>query len=473
MRDTEMILNETDIKNHNSDFSSQALEFKKFKENMEKTRPIAIDIINGVISTAGQISSFDLRLSHYSNKISNSTIEMQGVAHTVSITLNETSIGMNQIADAVSESASSLSDVSHAAQLINENTHKYNEILKSVKDTNQVVSEYTHEVNYNVSGLIEIISNVEETLSGIGKLADQTNLLALNASIEAAHAGEFGAGFAVVADEIKNLSHGTKEMLLSIKKFIIDINKASETSSESIKKTIEAVEESNKSIETMSGLSIQNEAAIGEMSDNICSIAAHNQEVNASVEEMSASVTSLSEESQKVSKLSVNLSNVAKMLSDMAGGITEIEENVQNLSTKCGTFGSSGFYRIPNTDFITSINNAIKAHKGWFQSLKNMVEEMDIKPIQTNGHKCGFGHFYYSVHPTSAKVVPLWQEVEDYHTSLHKLGDKVIKDIKENKKNDAISQLDEAEKLSLKIINMFDKMIIITNELERKDEHVF
>lgn len=473
MQDTETVLNESYEEGHNEDFNLQVLEYEKFKENMKKMRPTALEIINGIIMTAAKISNFDLRLSFYSNKISGSTVEMQSVAQTVSTTLGETSIGMNQVAESVSESTNSLSNVSNEAQLINENTHKYNEILKQVKNINQVVSQYTHEVHDNVSGLIEVIRNVEETLVGIGKLADQTNLLALNASIEAAHAGEFGAGFAVVADEIKNLSNGTKEMLSSIKKFIVDINRASETSSESIKKTIDSVEESNRSIEIMSDLSIQNEEAISKMSGNISSIAAHNQEINASVEEISASITSLSEDAQKVSKLSTNLNNISKLLSDMAGGISEIEENIQTLSTKSGDLGSSGFYAISNNDFISSVNNAINAHKAWVQSLKSMADEMEIRPIQTNEHKCGFGHFYYSVHPTSEKITPLWREVENYHASLHRLGEKAIKSIKENKKADALSQFKEAEDISLKIINIFDKMIAITDELNVKGERVF
>lgn len=451
----------------------QSLDFKEFKEDLEKTHPIALEIINGVVSTAAQISSFDLRLSFYGSNISNSTVELQNTAQAVSTTLEETSIGMNEVAKVISESTSSLSDVSLEAQLINENTHKYNNILKQVKSINQVVSEYTHEVHNNVNGLIEIIRNVEDTLGGIGKIADQTNLLAFNASIEAAHAGEFGAGFAVVANEIKNLSNGTKEMLSDIKRFISNINEASEASSESIKKTIDAVEESNHSIETMSDLSGQNETAIGEMSNNISNIAAHNQEVNASVEEMSASLTSLSTDAEKVNKLSIDLTKVSRLLSDMAGGISEIEDNIQNLSIKCGEFGSSEFYRIPNSNFITFVENAIKAHKGWVQSLEGMVEEMKVNPIQTDEHKCSFGHFYYSVHPSSEKIIPLWSEVESYHSSLHRLGEKTINSIRENKKSDALSHFQEAEELSLKIINLFDTMITITNELEAKGEYVF
>ncbi|MFL0196043.1 CZB domain-containing protein [Clostridium sp. WILCCON 0269] len=50
-----------------------------------------------------------------------------------------------------------------------------------------------------------------------------------------------------------------------------------------------------------------------------------------------------------------------------------------------------------NDTFVDVMNNAISTHVNWVNTLEAMANEMLIRPLQTDGHRCGFGHFYESV----------------------------------------------------------------------------
>ncbi len=60
------------------------------------------------------------------------------------------------------------------------------------------------------------IGRVEQCIGRIDGINRTTNLLALNAMIEAARAGEYGKSFAVVASEVKELSHATNELAVTM-----------------------------------------------------------------------------------------------------------------------------------------------------------------------------------------------------------------------------------------------------------------
>ncbi len=110
--------------------------------------------------------------------------------------------------------------------LANASQGKINQSQEYINSTNRVIASLLEELtasvqnqtqlNLQIGGLQNNITQINNVLSLIQDIAEQTNLLALNAAIEAARAGDYGRGFAVVADEVRKLAENTDNSIAEI-----------------------------------------------------------------------------------------------------------------------------------------------------------------------------------------------------------------------------------------------------------------
>ncbi len=88
--------------------------------------------------------------------------------------------------------------------------------LEELASSSQSIMGEQQSLNHEISQIGKFNEEIGNILAMINKIAMNTKILGLNSSIEAAHAGEFGAGFSVVAKEIKDLSDHSKETVNEI-----------------------------------------------------------------------------------------------------------------------------------------------------------------------------------------------------------------------------------------------------------------
>ncbi|MBD5458379.1 MAG: hypothetical protein HDR27_07410 [Lachnospiraceae bacterium] len=205
------------------------------------------------------------------------------------VTLNESVVNMERIADSTSQAADHVAanmqeitkelgdqsqqtenvaaDVEQIGRMIEQSTDTLNglrddmdTIKKSGADGMKTV-EKLEKVDEDVSSRMEIIvrqtnttntsaQQIQSATELIASIAEETNLLALNASIEAARAGEQGRGFAVVADQIQKLAEQSNHSAAAIdevvQELLVDAGNAVATMDEiqgSIRKQSETVAE--------------------------------------------------------------------------------------------------------------------------------------------------------------------------------------------------------------------------------------
>ena len=428
--------------------------FDRFFKNEEL---ISISAKN-LLGLVTQMSSYDVNMSQISYHLKDFAQEIAELSESNLAIVEETTASMFVVSEAVNASSATLKSLAESSEkLIEKNDESIRE-LSEINKLKENVMENSTIMSAKVDELVELTNKVNEIVNTVGVIAEQTNLLSLNATIEAARAGEEGRGFAVVAAEIRKLSDNTKKSLVGMRNFMDHIKDAAVNGRQSMINTIESTTEMSSMIDNVYATMQSNMELLGRTIDDVRNVNKTMADVRTSTNEINIAMEASSVDAEKLNFMTQKIFQDSEQSAELASQITKMDDSLSEITKELFASLSGGAHNITNEEFKTNIGNARTAHGNWMATLKTIVEEGKLYPLQINSTKCAFGHFYHTISVEHPSIKEDWDAIEEVHNQFHVCGHKVIDAIKASQSSEAQSYYAEAEKLSKNIFELLDRI---------------
>lgn len=440
---------------------------------MGHVNPVIKSMVKQIIGLSTKISIFHTDLNHYSENLNQVSSELKDDSESFLSAIEEASVSVGEVASAISDNTVYLGNITNNTDTIAKSISENDSILSEMTSVNKELSNEGRIMKESIDELSGIVSDIKSIVEGINSITANTSILALNASIEAARAGEYGKGFAVVANEVKKLSEDTQGQLSAIESFVNKIEEASSKCQNSVSQSLDSIVKMSSYTGKMTSSFNESKLSIGEIVSGVEFVSGNMEEVNAIGNNINSTMSILTEGAQGLANVGSKVYDISNKIGDIGGSLEKLDDDVSAMVKLTNKINAEENFRLTNEEFMSSISSAIDTHNIWVEKLKNMARDMQVEPIQLNGEKCGFGHFYSSVKPNNEEILSIWNSIDGIHKKLHSLGHNVINSINKNNSQEAMRYAREAETLSKDIIDKFKQIQNVSNKLTMEKKYIF
>ncbi|PXV93833.1 methyl-accepting chemotaxis sensory transducer [Lachnotalea glycerini] len=444
-------------------------QFRKLLSNEKRMSAAAKEVLD----VASSISSYDVEMTHISKGLTNFAGEMAGLSESNLAIVEETNATMNQVTDSIEATSVTLERLAKESEVFAEKNNNSVVLLQEVNDLKGNLIDDTNTMNVKIEQLVELTTEVGKIVASVQEIANQTNLLALNAAIEAARAGEHGKGFSVVASEVRNLADDTKRNLDGMRKFVDKIYSAANDGKASMTRAIESTNLMSHKIDRVSNTVEDNVNMLHTLVSSVESINDSMREVKTAAEEINKAMEASSIDAQHLSEMTQNIHHDAILSVDYAKNISKIDDRLSVVVNNLYEGLKDGKHALTNEQLSEVIKKAEQSHKDWMKKINTIVENMELLPLQTNSHKCAFGHFYHAIDITHPRLIKEWKEIDVLHDSFHRKGDDIIKYVKENNRIKAKELYLQTEKISEEMIIKLEEVLSIITSMSEQGVKIF
>ena len=451
---------------------------KKERETMGQTveiLPVFNDIAKRtaeILDATSALSGFDVTLHHVNDRMVDFTDVMNDVSQANLAVVEETTASMTHVNDTINDTADHLNHVADTAEELSGSNQESCRILDETMKIKEELVNDSEEMRTRIERLVDLTVEIEKVVSSVQGIANQTNLLALNASIEAARAGEQGKGFAVVADEVRKLADDTKENLESMRSFVEQVKQAAAESRESLTRTLEATGEMGERVELVYGAVSNNSDMLHNVVDEVKKINTDIQDITNATEEIDRAMGQSSEDAQRLAELAQQINDSTQENVKCANEVERIDDILSQVAQNMYIHMKGGGRTVLPQEFIETVEKAKSAHKGWTAKLLDMVKNMVVQPLQTNGNRCAFGHFYSALQVNNPRMQMLWKEIGSEHRKFHGMGNDVIDAIRRGDGERANSLGRAAKAMSEELLLKLDRVQRLAKEAGMQGESI-
>ena len=413
-----------------------------------------------ILEVTASISDFDMNMAHIAERLVEFSYEMASLSESNVAIVEETNASMTQVNETVVQAANTLNQLSdHSEDLLVRNNDGLKQMIE-VAQLKEEVMEQSQKMKIQIERLGEMTRSIYEIVGGVSKIADQTNLLALNASIEAARAGEHGRGFAVVADEIRKLADDTKTNLDSMNSFVGEIQATASEGIASMDNTLKSTEKMSDQIDQVTVTINDNVEMLNSSIREIKEINTSVSGIRTATDEINAAMDNSSRDAENLSEMTIQINEYALRSKEYSTIVAGIDDKLSKTTKDMMDALSGGQNAMGDGEVLNIVEKALGSHKNWIVKLEKIVDTMEIEPIQTDGNRCAFGHYYNSLTILNPEIKDIWASIDNIHMEFHELGHNVLEAVKNQDKSGALSYLNKAKNLSV-------EMSKILNEIRR------
>ncbi|MGO4886279.1 methyl-accepting chemotaxis protein [Anaerobacillus sp. MEB173] len=243
-----------------------------------------------VASASEELSASATETTKATEQIAHSVEEVASGADSAAKVSTNSAQSMEEMSLGVQRIAESLTEVANASQESAEEAQTGNERVMNAVKQMENISKSVNESSAIIKQLDKQSKSIEEIVAVITNIASQTNLLALNAAIEAARAGEQGKGFSVVADEVRKLAEQSEQSASQIKDLIQQTKKDTEQSVAAMEEVTKEVISGKQDVSDAGEAFQRINTAAHRVAENVQEVSAISEEMSAYSQEVAASV---------------------------------------------------------------------------------------------------------------------------------------------------------------------------------------